>query len=159
MKNFLFSILTLSFFALTAFQMQAQTNAADEQAIRSTYDQIWKDYLNADAAKLCEFYTEDATSVVWNGQVIQGKANLLSITQEMMKTDKPDPNTHKYAVQSVRMINNDTGIAIVHLEGTSQMGDQVINWKGINSVTFVRQGKNWKVALEVSTPIMEGMGN
>ncbi|MCB0529241.1 MAG: SgcJ/EcaC family oxidoreductase [Saprospiraceae bacterium] len=159
MKNFLFSILTLSFFALSAHQMQAQTTAADEQALRDVYADIWKQYINADAAKLCDHYTEDATSVAWNGKVVQGKANLLALTEEMMKTDKPDPATHKYEVQSVRTISKDVAIAIVGLQGTSQMGDQVIHWKGINSVTFVRQGKDWKVALEVSTPIMEGMGN
>lgn len=158
MKNFLFSILTLSLFALTALQAKAQTTSADDQAIRNAYAEIWKQYLNADAAKLCAFYTQDATSVAWNGQVIQGKDALQTVTEEMMKTDKPDAKTHKYEVQTVRMINKDVAIAIVNLEGTSQMGDQVVNWKGINSVTFVRQGKDWKVALEVSTPIMEGMG-
>ncbi|MCB0534642.1 MAG: nuclear transport factor 2 family protein [Lewinellaceae bacterium] len=157
MKNVLFSILTLSFFALNASQAQAQTTSADEQAIRNAYAEIWNQYLNANAAKLCAFYTDDATSVAWNGQVIQGKADLQAITEKMMESDKPDANTHKYQVQSVRMINKDVAIAIVGLEGTSQMGDQVVNWKGINSVTFVRQGKDWKVALEVSTPIMEGM--
>ncbi|MBK8967009.1 MAG: nuclear transport factor 2 family protein [Saprospiraceae bacterium] len=156
MKNFLFSILTLSFFVLTVFQVQAQT--ADEQAVRKAYEEICQHYLNADAAKLCAFYTDDATSVAWNGQVIEGKANLLAATEEMLKADKPDPGTHKYQVESVRMINKDAAIAIVTLQGTSQMGDQVIAWKGINSVTFVRQGREWKVALEVSTPIMEGMG-
>ncbi len=157
MKNFLFSILTLAFFSLLAVQAQAQT--ADEQAVRAAYDEICRHYLNADAAKLCAFYTDDATSVVWNGQVVQGKANLLTMTEEMLKADKPDPGTHKYRIESVRMINKDAAIAIVTLEGTTQMGDQVIAWKGINSVTFVRQGRDWKVALEVSTPIMEGMGN
>lgn len=159
MKTFLFSILTLSFFTLAANQAQAQTTSSDEKAIRNAYAEIWGYYLSADAAKLCDYYTEDATSVAWNGQVIQGKAALQAMTEEMLKMDKPDANTHKYAVQSVRMINKDVAIAIVGLEGTSQMGDQVINWKGINSVTFVRQGNNWKVALEASTPIMEGMGN
>lgn len=153
MKNIFFSTLALLLTSLFASNANAQT-AADEQAVRNTIDKAVEAYYTADAEKMTAFYAENATAIVYTGHKLSGKKAIHESTVEMLKTEKPSPNNFKFKTGSVRFLNANTALAIADLSGTTQMGDQTINWEGVCAIVLSRHGDKWLIELEANTPIM-----
>jgi uncharacterized protein (TIGR02246 family) len=153
MKNILFSLLSLCAFALFSNQATAQT-AVDEQALRNLITSAMQDYYKADADKLVSYYSDNATSVAFNGMVLQGKETIRQMTAEMLKADPPSPENFKYEIAGVRFIHPDVASVMLNLEGKSKMGDQMVEWKGVNSMILVKKSGKWLVEVETATPIM-----
>jgi len=153
MKNIFFKTIALLAFALFAQNLHAQT-AADEQAVRNTNNKAIEAYYAADAEKMTAFYAENATTVIYTGQKINGRKAIHESTVEMLKVEKPSADNFKFNTSNVRFLNANTAVVIADLSGTTQMGDQTINWEGVCAIVLTRHGDKWLIELEVNTPIM-----
>jgi uncharacterized protein (TIGR02246 family) len=152
MKALLFNALLACCFALTVQSANAQ-KPNDEQSIRTWMDNAMAIYFSADVAKMVDLYTDDAVVIDFMGVKTSGKAAIKASIEQQMAYQKPDPTKMSSKVEEIHFLNPDCAHVIAHMKGSSQMGDQIINWESYDCFTIIRKKGNWQVAFEQMTGI------
>ena len=159
MKTSFFSfakMFSLAAVLLLANALTAQT-AADEKNILGLTDKWMEISKLGDANAMTELYADKATAIFFDGTVVNGKEALRETFKVFMANPNPD-DTMELDEKSVRFLDADHAVLTYRMHGTTNMGGQKMDWKGVGTAVLVRKGANWLIELNQDTPIMQMPG-
>ena len=153
---FVFKTFAFAVILFLANGLTAQT-AADEKAILGMVEKWIEISEKGDVDAIASMYTDNATAIFFNGTVVNGKENIRETFKQYMAHSNPE-DTMEMDSKSVRFIDADHAILTYAMHGTSDMGGQKVDWKGVGTAVLVRKGANWLMELNQDTPVMEMPG-
>lgn len=153
MKNAFFSTLILFVFAMFHQTLGAQT-AADEQSLRTFFDDVIQSWYAADADKVAKVYAENAVSIDWTGERLNGRQAIREDLAQVFAQEKPDPANFKMTVSEVRFLSPQVVVVLAELNGKSVMDGNPFEWQALTTLVLTRKTGAWQVEFEQNTPVM-----
>ena len=163
MSNFskLAALLLTCFFAL---HLTAQTvSDADRQGVEQTYASFMAAFDQLDAAAMGPLFTENAEVVSPMGDIVRGRANLVTMYTGLFgyfkSLPKPDRTERDILNRQSRYLANDLILVSYTEVSTSYYGEKQQVEKMTQSVLLRKTGDKWLAEQIALTPVVARPGN
>jgi len=147
-------LLTLSF----ALNLNAQISAADQKGIEECYNAFMAAFDKLDATAIGPLFTENAEHISPMGEVIRGRANLVTFYTNLFAFFKSQPKPDKTETVNTawqnRYLAADLILATYTSTDTHHFGDKVKEDKMTVAVLLRKTGGKWLAELVTLTPVM-----
>lgn len=157
MSNFLKTAALLLIFS-SARHLQAQTvSEADQKGVKECYDAFNSAFDKLDAAGLGSWVTENAEHISPMGEIVRGRANLVTYFTNIFaffkSQPRPDRMERKTSNWQNRYLATDLVLATYVSEDVSYFGDKSQTSKMTLSVLLRKTGGKWLAELITLTPV------
>jgi len=130
---------------------------ADQKGIEACYNAFMTAFEKMDASGLDSWLTENAEQITPLGEVVRGRANLLTNYQNMFaffkSQPKPDRYERKTSDWSNRYLATDLILATYASEEITQYGDKTNSEKMSVAVLLRKKDGKWAAELITLTPV------
>jgi uncharacterized protein (TIGR02246 family) len=135
------ALLRLLALSAVALCLGAQSNSADEAAVRDTVRKYMEARDRQDAKAIESLFTADADQLVSSGEWRKGRTELVKGT---MASSQSTGGKRTIEVESVRFVSQGVALADGHYDLTGLAGGQARHmW---TSLLMVKTGSAWKIA-------------
>lgn len=157
MSNFLKTAALLLAFSF-AQNLHAQTiSAADQKGVEECYNAFMSAFDKLDAAPMGAWFTENAEHISPMGEVIRGRANLVTFYTNLFtffkSQPKPDKFERKNSNWQSRYLSTDLILSTYVGEDISHFGDKTESSKMTIAVLLRKTGGKWLAELITLTPV------
>ena len=115
------------------------SNPSHDPGPQGVLDRLCDAWDAADASAFARMFTEDATYVIWRGDVLTGRSEIRQVHHDLFTRS---PTKMRVSVVDTRLIDDHTAVVLT-IGGTGGEGD--ISYDKIQTVVMVRTDEGWMV--------------
>jgi uncharacterized protein (TIGR02246 family) len=136
----------------TGFSLESDQHSQDEAAIRRVIANLSDAWTKGDAKMWADQFTDDADFTAWMGSSVKGR-DAIARGHEALFSRVYNGTKQRINVDSVRFLSAD--VAVAHADATVVKQDAQFPEapQVVFAAVFVKQGKDWKIAVFHNTRI------